>query len=118
MHLGELKGAYKFAADSKYRDKKHCQSLMLDYITNETLGSSKFHLVAHPCAYHIDKNCKGSSLESKAFVAVKSDVSIGTGRGGILPARLRGGATIALMNHEERRRAARIAARLNREATA
>ena len=118
QHLGELNGAYKYAADSKYKDKKQYQSLILDYITDAKLGSSKFHLVAHPCAYHIDKNCQGSSLESKAFFAVKSDVSIGTGRGGIIPARLRGGATVALMNYEERRRAAKLAARLNREATA
>ena len=118
QHLGELKGAYKYAADSKYRDKKQYPSLILDYITDAKLGSSKFHLVAHPCAYHIDKNCKGSSLESKAFFAVKSDVSIGTGRGGILPTRLRGGVTVALMTYEERRRALRIAAQLNRVATA
>ena len=121
QHLAELDEAYQHTQTIFYNNKAERKSArksaMLDYISNETKGSSKFHLVAHACAYHTDNNCGGSSLESKAFFSTSNLIN-GTGRGGILPTRLRGGAVVALMNHEERRRAARIAARHNREATA
>lgn len=116
QHLAELDEAYKHTQTLFYNNKTERKSAMLDYISNEKKGSSKFHLVAHACAYHTDNNCGGSSLESKAFFST-SNLTNGKGRGGILPQRLRGGAVVALMNHEEKRRAARTAARRNREAT-